>query len=169
MRRVAAFLIFVTVNHLLVYAQQHGSVDVPPGARTILAAKGEGVQIYSCVAAQDGAKWTLKGPDAKLLDAKGEQIGTHFTGPSWKLSDGSSVVGELVATQLSPDADSVAWLLLRAKAGSATGRLADVAFIRRTDTHGGVASANNCQKAGDVGKVARVRYSAAYTFYAARQ
>jgi hypothetical protein len=168
MRWIAALLIFIAVNHL-VYAQQPGgSIDVPSGAKTILAAKGEGMQIYSCEATQDGAKWMLKGPDAKMLDAKGEQIGTHFAGPTWKLSDGSSVVGELVATQLSPDADSVAWLLLRAKAGSATGRLAEVTFIRRTDTHGGVAPANECQKAGDVGKNVRARYSAIYTFYAAR-
>jgi Protein of unknown function (DUF3455) len=169
MRWVAAVLIFVAVNHLPLCAQQPGgSIDAPPGTRTILTAKGEGVQIYSCVAAQDGAKWMLNGPDAKLLDAKGEQIGTHFAGPTWKLSDGSSVVGELVAIQLSPDADSVAWLLLRAKAGSATGSLAEVTFIRRTGTRGGVPPTNDCHKAGDVGKNVRVHYSAAYTFYADR-
>jgi Protein of unknown function (DUF3455) len=169
MRWVAAVLIFVAVNHLPVYAQQPGgSIDVPPGARAILAVKGKGVQIYGCVAVQDGAKWVLKEPSAKLLDAKGEQIGTHFAGPTWKLSDGSSVVGELVASQPSPDADSVAWLLLRAKAGSAAGRLAEVTFIRRTETQGGVPPANDCQKAGDVGKNVRIHYSATYTFYAGR-
>lgn len=164
---IAAILIFVAVDVLPTFAQQPGgSIDLPPGVRTILAAKGEGVQIYECTGVQDGARWTLKGPDAKLLDAGGEQIGTHFAGPTWKLMDGSKVVGELLASEPSSDAGSVAWLLLRAKAGSGTGRLAEVTFIRRTETHGGVPAANDCQKTADVGKTVQVRYSATYTFYA---
>lgn len=159
---VAAFLIFVGV-----YAQQPGgSIDIPPGARTILVAKGEGVQIYSCTAAQDGAKWTLKAPDARLLDGNGEQIGTHFAGPTSKLNDGSTVVGEPVASQPSTDKDSVPWLMLRAKAGSGSGRLSAATAIRRTETHGGVPPANDCRNASDVGKSVQVPYSATYTFYA---
>jgi hypothetical protein len=167
MRWVAAILIAVAMRLLPVDAQlPGGSIEVPAGTRPILTAKGEGVQIYGCLAAPDGAKWTLKGPDAKLLDAGGEQIGTHFTGPTWKLNDGSQVLGELVASQPAPNADSVAWLLLRAKAGSATGRLAKVTFIRRTETLGGVPAANDCKNVSDVGKTVQVRYSATYTFYA---
>ena len=170
MRWVTVVLILVAADIVPMVAQQpRGSIEVPAGARTILAAKGEGVQIYSCVAVQDGAKWTLQGPDAKLLDARDHQIGAHFAGPTWKLTDGSQVSGELVASQPSPDAGSVAWLLLRAKAGSATGKLAQVTFIRRTETHGGVPAANDCQKAGDVGKSVRVQYSATYAFYANRR
>jgi hypothetical protein len=147
-------------------AQQSGSsIEVPTGARTILTAKGEGVQIYSCVSAQDGAKWTLKGPDAKLLDATGEQIGTHYAGPTWELKDGSKVAGQMIASQPSPDAASIPWLLLRAKLGSRTATLANVTFIRRTDTHGGVPLAADCQKADDVGKATWTPYSATYTFY----
>jgi hypothetical protein len=169
MRWVAAVLILVSLDYFRACAQQPGgSTEIPAGARTILIAKGEGVQVYNCVAVQNAARWILEGPDAKLLDAGGKEIGTHFTGPTWKLSDGSQVVGELMASQPSPDAKSVPWLLLRAKAGSATGRLADVMFIRRTETHGGVPVPNNCQKTADVGKSVQVRYSATYTFYAAR-
>ena len=167
MRWVAAVLIFVAADILTISAQQPGSsIDVPPGARTILTAKGEGVQIYSCSAAPDGAKWILKGPDAKLLDAGGKEIGTHTAGPTWTLSDGSKVVGQKVGGQPSPHADSVDWLLLRATGGSGTGRLAEVTHIRRTETNGGVPVAAECQKAGDVGKDVRVPYSATYTFYA---
>jgi len=164
MRWLYAILIFVTV----LSQQPGGSIDVPQGATTILTARGEGVQIYSCAVAPEGAKWTLEGPDARLLDAGGAQIGTHFAGPTWKLSDGSSVVGELAASRPSPSAGSVAWLLLRAKAGSATGRLAQTAFIRRTETQGGVPPADECRKATDTGKSVQVRYSATYTFYADR-
>jgi len=168
MRLVAAVLLLLAMDFLPAYGQQPGSsIEVPPGVKTILTAKGEGVQIYACTAAPDGARWILKGPDAKLLDAGGEQIGTHFAGPTWKLNDGSQVRGELVASRPSPEPNSVAWLLLRAKAGSSTGKMASVTFIRRTETHGGVPEARDCQKAGDAGKSVQVRYAATYTFYAA--
>lgn len=155
---------------LSIEAQQAGgSIDVPAGARVVLEARGEGVQIYNCTAIQDGAgsglKWMLTGPDARLLDESGKQIGIHFAGPTWKLTDGSQVGGALVASQPSPDANSVAWLLLRAKSGTGTGRLAEVAFIRRTETHGGVAAAAACQAHEDTGKTVRVPYTATYTFY----
>ncbi|MGA8532216.1 MAG: DUF3455 domain-containing protein [Acidobacteriaceae bacterium] len=167
MRWLAAVLILIAGNLVPSYGQQPGSsIDVPAGAKAILAAKGVGVQIYSCTATPDGAKWTLKGPDAKLLNPAGRQIGTHFAGPTWKLNDGSQVQGELVASRPSPDPHSVAWLLVRPKAGSATGSLAQVTFIRRTNTHGGMPKASGCQTAGDAGKSVRVPYSATYTFYA---
>jgi hypothetical protein len=133
-----------------------------------LQAKGDGVQIYACAAAGTGFQWKLQGPDAKLLDAGGEQIGRHFAGPTWKLNDGSTVQGELVASQPAPEAGAVAWLLLRAKEGSATGKLANVTYIRRTDTHGGVADKAACMSAADAGKTARVSYTATYTFYSAQ-
>jgi hypothetical protein len=127
----------------------------------VLEAKGEGVQIYTC----DGAKWTFKAPDARLLDASGKVIGSHFAGPTWKLDDGGQVQGELIAGKPSPDTDSIPWLLLRAKPGSAAGSLASADFIRRTGTHGGVAPASGCQGSSDAGKTQRVPYSATYTFY----
>ena len=70
-----------------------------------------------------------------------------------------------MASKPSPDSDSVALLLLRAKAGTSTGQLAEVAFIRRTETHGGVPNAPECGAQEDVGKSARIPYSATYTFY----
>jgi hypothetical protein len=167
MRWLAAVLLFLALQHAPLDAQQLGSsVEVPSGASMFLTAQGEGVQIYTCTAVQDGAKWVLEGPDAKLHDAKGRQIGTHFKGPTWQLNDGSRVVGEPIASQPSPDPGAVAWLLLRARAGSATGSLAGVTFIRRTGTHGGMPLAKECQNPADVGKKVEVPYSATYTFYA---
>lgn len=131
----------------------------------ILEAKGSGVQIYACTRTEVGFKWTLKGPDAKLLDADGKEIGTHFAGPTWKLADGSQVQGELMASQPSPEAGSVPWLLLRAKA--ATGTFAGVVYIRRTETHGGVAPATGCQSPADLETTVRIPYSATYSFYSA--
>lgn len=148
--------------------QTSGSIDVPSGARMVLEAHGTGVQIYTCTASEGGAKWVLQGPDAKLLDANGKQIGTHFAGPTWKLNDGSQVQGTVMASQPATQAGAVAWLLLRAKPGTATGQLADVTYIRRTETEGGGADDSACHGSGDAGKTARVPYRARYTFYAAQ-
>jgi hypothetical protein len=167
MRGLAISLIVAAASAISVNAQRPaGSIEPPEGARAVLQAKGNGVQIYTCTDTPDGTKWTLKGPDAKLLDASGQIIGTHFAGPTWKLTDGSQVQGELLANKAAPEAGSVPWLLLRAKAGTASGRLATVAFIRRTETHGGVAPATGCQTPQDAGKTAAIPYTATYTFYA---
>jgi hypothetical protein len=167
MRTLAVSLVAAALSILALDAQQTGSpIDLPAGARVVLQAKGEGVQIYTCTDANGSLKWVLKAPDAQLLDASGKQIGSHFAGPTWKLADGSQVQGELVAAMPSPRADSVAWLLLRAKAGAATGTFANVAFIRRTETHGGAAGQSGCQTSGDAGKTEQVPYTATYTFYA---
>jgi hypothetical protein len=148
-------------------AQQTGTpIDLPAGARAVLEAKGEGVQIYTCTKASRAFEWVFKAPDAKLLNDSGAQIGSHFAGPTWKLANGSQVQGALVASMPSPQADSVPWLLLRAKAGTPTGTFANVAFIRRTETHGGAAPESGCQASADLGKTAQIPYRATYTFYA---
>jgi hypothetical protein len=148
-------------------AQTGHSIDVPAGARMVLEARGSGVQIYSCTATDGGAKWALQGPEAKLLDADGRQIGAHFAGPTWRLNDGSQVQGTVVAIQMAAQAGVVPWLLLRVKPGTATGQLANVAYIRRTETEGGGEDPSACRTSADVGKTARVPYLAKYTFYEA--
>jgi hypothetical protein len=169
MRVTSAFLITLAFSTLPMSAQQPpASIDPPTGARIVLQAKGDGVQIYTCTQTSDVLKWVLKAPDAKLLDDSGKIIGSHYAGPSWKLVDGSLVQGVLIANHPAPEPGSIPWLLLRAKEGTPTGKLADVAFIRRTETHGGVAPSTGCQDANDVGKITQIPYTAAYTFYAAQ-
>jgi Protein of unknown function (DUF3455) len=135
--------------------QVPSTIDVPPGTRLLMQAKGEGVQVYVCT---EGT-WTLKAPDAKLLDTQDKVIGEHFAGPTWKLNDGSQVRGKMIASQRSPDAGSVPWLLLAAVPQSGSGKFADVVYIRRTDTRGGAAPTGPCS--GE----RRIAYSASYSFY----
>src|ERR1700722_8263845 len=71
------------------------SVEPPAGAALLLSAKGDGSQVYTCT---DG-HWTLKAPDARLLDEHGQPIGTHFAGPTWRLTDGSEVKGKMIASR----------------------------------------------------------------------
>ncbi len=135
------------------------SIEAPPGARLLLEARGEGAQVYTCTNSQ----WILKAPDAKLLDAGGQVIGTHFAGPTWRLSEGSEVKGKLIASQPAPDGKSIAWLLVGAVPGSESGKFAAVAYIRRTETKGGAAPKEACTS-GEL----RVAYAAKYSFYASK-
>ncbi|HEX3473148.1 MAG TPA: DUF3455 domain-containing protein [Silvibacterium sp.] len=154
-------LFIAALGSLAILPAQQASVSIeaPPGARLLLETTGDGAQVYSCT---DG-HWTLKAPDAKLLDAQGQVIGTHFAGPTWRLNDGSEVKGKLIASQPAPDGKSIPWLLVGAVPGSQSGKLASVAYIRRTETSGGAAPKEACTT-GEL----PVPYTAKYSFYAAK-
>jgi len=141
-------------------------VPPPAGARLLLEAEADGVQIYSCTAKGAGFEWVLKAPEANLFDKKGLLVATHFAGPTWKTSDGASVVGEVVTRADAPAAGAIPWLLLKAKSHDGTGGLATASFIRRAETKGGVAPSSGCD-AAHPGAEVRIRYSALYQFFAA--
>ena len=84
MRILLPFLAAFSSITLLLAQPAPVSIEVPTGAKLLLEAKGDGAQVYTCT----DAHWVLKAPDAKLLDAQGQVIGTHFAGPTWRLSDG---------------------------------------------------------------------------------
>jgi hypothetical protein len=148
-----------------VTANQTG-VAPPENSVLFLEVLADGVQIYTCEAKGNLFEWSFKSPEANLFDKQGRQIGTHFAGPTWKMADGSAIVGEVVAKADAPERGAIQWLLLRAKAHEGQGILTDVAFIRRTDTKGGVAPTTGCD-AGHVSEQARMRYSAIYQFFSA--
>lgn len=145
-----------------------GAVPPPEGTALVLAVGADGVQIYACEANGKGFAWVFKDPEAALFDDDGRQIGTHSAGPTWKASDGSTVVGEVVATADAPDGDAIPWLLLRAKSHQGSGILRDVTYIRRSETTGGVAPETGCD-ASHVAEQARMRYSATYEFFRAEK
>ena len=157
--------ILAGIGAFAVNADQTG-VAPPQGAALLLEAAADGVQIYTCEAKGNLFQWTFTAPEANLFDKQGRQIGTHFAGPTWKMADGSAIVGEVVATADAPERGAIQWLLLRAKAHEGQGILAEAAFIRRTDTKGGVAPTAGCD-AGHVSEQARMRYSAIYQFFSA--
>ena len=137
------------------------AVALPTAARAAdaIELQGKGVQIYTCAA--DG--WRLKAPEAVLTTAQGQEAGRHFAGPSWQAKDGSTVVGEPIASGAS-DAGSIPWLILRAKSHEGEGSFAAVRYIVRTRTSGGVAPASGCDSA-HAGSETRVDYGATYTFF----
>jgi hypothetical protein len=126
-----------------------------------LQARGEGVQIYSCVKDADWA-WKLKAPDATLFDDKHHAIGKHSAGPTWHLDDGSEVQGKLLESRQQPG--TIPWLILSAKSTGGEGRLSHVDAVRRSDTQGGLAPSTGCDEQ-HAGTEVRVPYSATYSFF----
>ena len=96
----------------------------------------------------------------------GASAGHHFAGPTWQANDGSAIVGAVISSSPSPQAGSVAWLILGAKSHSGTGRFADISYVVRSLTEGGAAPAMGCD-AGHAGGETRVGYQATYLFFPA--
>ena len=157
--------ILVGMSGFLVNADQPG-VAPPQGSAPLLEVVADGVQIYTCEAKGSLFQWTFTAPEANLFDKQGRQIGTHFAGPTWKMADGSAIVGEVIGKADAPEKDAIQWLLLRTKSHEGQGILADAAFIRRTETKGGVAPATGCD-ASHISEQVRMRYSAIYQFFSA--
>ena len=135
-----------------------------------------GKQIYTCGPKKDDATqfvWTLKAPQADLLDSKGYKIGTHYAVPSgsswnpaWESNDGSKVIGDRGAAQSKPAPGTIPWLLVPAlpAVGKAKTDFGEVKNIQRLNTEGGTAPATGCDKA-NAGKEMSVDYKATYYFY----
>ena len=132
----------------------------PAGSTLVFHAYARGVQIYRW----DGASWTLVGPSAQLFaDAKSKAlVGTHYTGPTWKSTSGSTVVGAVI-DRCTPNPDAVQWLLLGAVKNEGPGVFQGVTHIQRVNTVGGKAPA----EAGTFGQVREIPYTAEYFFYRA--
>ncbi|MGB6596404.1 MAG: DUF3455 domain-containing protein [Candidatus Acidiferrum sp.] len=154
----------------LAASAQQGPPQLQPPANEHLLLKlhAKGDQIYACKEAAGQFSWILKAPDAQLFDKDGRAFGKHFAGPSWEANDGSRITGKAVANVPSPDADSVAWLLLQVLTHEGSGVLSRVASIQRLDTKGGKAPASGCD-ASHAGHELSVPYTADYLFYAPKR
>ena len=142
------------------------AVAPPQGSAPVLELVADGVQIYTCEATEGVFGWSFKMPEANLFDKEGRQVGTHFAGPTWKIEDGSEVVGEVVAKADATEPRAIQWLLLRAKSHQGSGVLSAVAYIRRAETKGGLAPSTGCDTS-HLSQQARMRYSATYQFFSA--
>jgi hypothetical protein len=139
---------------------------VPAGQELVWDVLGVGVQIYDC---KPGATdpnvsvWTFREPAAGVYDQGRHLVGIHFRGPTWESFDGSSVVGAVRASAPAPRSDAIPWLLLQAVTNQGEGVLANVDYIQRLKTKGGVAPTDPCDPAQDA--TLSVPYRARYLFY----
>ncbi|UUU29703.1 DUF3455 domain-containing protein [Streptomyces sp. CA-210063] len=135
------------------------ALKVPDGNRLTGVLRAEGVQTYTCT---DGA-WKLLEPAATLWDRNDRSrrtVALHSRGPVWVSTvDGSAVNAAAVAS--SAKEGTIPELLLQSTTTRGTGVFANVSYIQRLNTRGGVAPTAACTGADQVS----VPYSATYAFY----
>ncbi|WP_035139620.1 DUF3455 domain-containing protein [Fischerella sp. PCC 9605] len=143
------------------------NLQVPQDQNPIFKALAKGSQIYVCKAKADNPnsfEWTLKGPDAVLLNEQGQKIGKHYLGPSWESNDGSKVIGKVKTQADAPQASAIPWLLLQVRSHEGDGIFSQVNWIQRLNTVGGKAPTQGCDRVNANGEV-RIAYQADYYFW----
>jgi len=142
------------------------ALDPGSDQRALMQLSATGVQVYECRAgsATGEPAWTLVAPEARLFDARGHVIGQHGAGPFWMATDGSRIVGAVLARADAPVAGAIPWLLLRTRSTGGPGAFERVTSIQRLNTEGGVAPASGCTPAS-IGARAGVPYRADYRLY----
>ncbi len=145
------------------------AVKVPAGHRVALETVGAGDITYECRGKANMAgqfEWVFVGPDAKLMDRKGAQIGRYFGPPAtWESQDGSKITGaQLAVSPATPG--SIPLQLVKANPAMGAGVMQGVTYIQRVATQGGVAPASVCA-ATSVGQKQVVKYQADYIFWRA--
>lgn len=147
----------------------NASVQVPAGNRVAMETHAIGEITYECRAKKDMAgqyEWVFAGPDAKLMDRMGKQVGRYYGPPAtWESMDGSKIT----ATQLavSPGGTgNIPHQLVRANPAMGSGAMQGVTHVQRVATSGGVAPAMACA-ASNMGAKQIVKYEADYIFWRA--
>ena len=90
----------------------------------------------------------------------GSQVGRHYAGPAWELSDGSAVTGKVSAKAAGAAPGDIPLLRLDAVDHKGSGQLSGVTTIQRLGTKGGAAE-GACTEAG---ALLSVPYSSTYVF-----
>jgi hypothetical protein len=144
-------------------------VQVPAGHKVAWETVGVGQITYECRAkagASDAFEWVFVGPDAKLMDRSGKQVGKYYGPPAtWEGMDGVKLTATQVAVAPA-GAGNIPLQLVKANAASGNGMVSGTAYIQRVATRGGVAPAMPCA-AGNNGARQIVQYQADYIFWKA--
>jgi hypothetical protein len=145
------------------------AVMVPAGNRVSMETVGVGEITYECrvKANMPGQfEWVFVGPDAKLNDRSGKQVGKYFGPPAtWESMDGSKLTATQVAVAPAA-AGSIPLQLVKANPAMGSGAMTGTTYIQRVATMGGVAPATACG-ASNTGAKQIVKYQADYIFYKA--
>ncbi len=144
------------------------AVQVPAGHQVAMETVGVGQITYACRAKKDmaGHEWVFVGPDAKLMDRKGQPVGKYYGPPAtWESMDGSKLTATQVAVAPAA-AGSIPLQLVKANPAMGMGAMQGVTHIQRVATQGGVAPAMLCD-GSRVGSQQVVNYQADYIFWKA--
>ena len=145
------------------------AVKVPAGNRVAMETVGVGQITYECKAKANMPgqfEWVFGGPDAKLMDRAGKQVGKYYGPPAtWEAMDGSKFTATQVAVAPAGDGN-IPLQLVKANPAMGMGAMSGVTYTQRVATKGGVAPASACG-ASNVGAKQIVQYQADYIFYKA--
>ncbi|MBC7438010.1 MAG: DUF3455 domain-containing protein [Bdellovibrionales bacterium] len=145
------------------------TVQVPAGNKVAMETVGVGEITYECrtKAGMPGqAEWVFVGPDAKLMDRSGKQVGKYYGPPAtWESMDGSKLTATQVAVSQAM-AGNIPLQLVKGNPAVGAGAMQGVTYIQRVATKGGVAPASGCDGT-TMGKKEIVKYKADYIFWRA--
>jgi len=130
-----------------------------PGETVILKLHAEGAQVYECKSTDGTLTWAFREPIATLFQ-DGKTVGRHYAGPTWEVSDGSAIVGQVAGTSPGSVAMDIPWLKLTVTSKRGNGVLGAATTVQRINTVGGKLT-GACFKAGSYESVP---YAADYLF-----
>jgi Protein of unknown function (DUF3455) len=153
------------------YTQENlpAAVQVPSGHRVAMETVGMGDITYQCSPKKDMTgqfEWVFVGPDARLNDRSGQQVGKYYGPPAtWESMDGSKLTATQIA--MAPNGSgNIPTQLVKANPAMGSGAMTGVTYIQRVNTLGGVAPTSACA-ADNAGTKQVVKYQADYIFYKA--
>lgn len=146
------------------------TIMVPPGNKVALETVGMGIVTYECrdkANAPGQTEWVFAGPDAKLMDRSGKQVGKYYGPPAtWEAMDGSKVTAtQLAVAPSSPTA--LPYQLVKANPAMGSGAMTGVTYIQRVALTGGIAPAAMPCTPATKGQKQNVQYQADYIFWKA--
>lgn len=145
------------------------AVQVPAGHKVVMETVGVGDITYACNPKKDMAgqfEWVFVGPDAKLNNRSGKQVGKYYGPPAtWESTDGSKLTGAQVGVAPG-SAGNISMQLVQVNPAMGMGAMSGVTYIQRVATMGGAAPARPCD-ATTAGSKQIVKYQADYIFYKA--
>ena len=161
MRRMLLSAVLLSLSPLAAAAGDVPDAIAARGEMLVATAQAVGSQVYECQMDATGKSvWQFREPVATLM-IDGKTVGRHYAGPSWEMTDGSSVAGKVAARAASASARDIPLLRLDAVGGNGKGQLSGITTIQRLNTRGGVAG-GMCEP---IGTLLNVPYTADYAFY----
>lgn len=140
-------------------------IDVPDGQLPVLRLAARGVQVFRCEPREGGFGWRFRLPEAELIDVHGAVVGRHGADFSFEHVDGSRLLGRVLASDSAPRDEDLRWLLLATRSFG-PGAFAEVGYVQRVNTSGGMPPAR-CE-AAQAKQLLRVNFTAEFVFYRPR-
>ncbi len=137
-------------------------IKAPDGQVPVLQLAARGVQVFRCERRNGALQWAYRLPEAELTDAGGAAVARHGVDFSFEHTDGSRLLGKVVASEEAPREGSLRWLLLATRSFG-EGSFGGVSHVQRVNTAGGMPP-SACE-VRQLNQVLRVDFTADFVFY----